>query len=329
MGYDHERFENKRLRRLELLPGAGVPTSGRKGFLFWPGSDDAAGKLESGSDCSEAIILPGRLMLACVENGSKRKQFIDSIAHLADGSVCRAVYKGKFRQGEPDMADSVHALAELLTDADDGDLFIIDVDVPYYSRILDEGTPEDDTDGDVVDDWNIVLRLMERLLTAGRDVSFVIVTTAFDDRLLPGTLLDHAYARIGVGCLGGLQRLTLFDDPSRYEAGLDRGWLPGDPLVLQVEADGVWMGQALLEAPEATRSWREQQDEDTTSGPVVDGAADGWGEFKWAGRDQDAAIVRDEQDAEKWRRLVACCRVAASVAIVIGAIVLHNRRKRR
>lgn len=270
MGYDHEGFEDKRRRRLELLPVAGVPASGRKGFLFWPGSDDAAAKSGEDSDGSESIVLPGRLMLACVENGSKRKQFIDSIAHLADGSVCRAVYKGEFKQGEPGMADRVNVLAELLTDADDGDLFIIDVDVPYYSRILDEGTPEDDTDGDVVDDWNIVLRLMERMLAAGRDVSFVIVTTAFDDRLLPRTLLDHAYARIGVGCLGGLQRLTLFDDPSRYEDGLDSRWLPGDPLVLQVEADGVWMGQTLLEAPEATRSWREQQDEAAISGHVVD-----------------------------------------------------------
>lgn len=329
MGYDHERFEGQRLRRLELLPAAGVPARDRKGLLFWPGSADAAGTLGTDSDSLESIVIPGRLMLACVENGSKRKQFIDSIAHLADGSVCRAVYRGKFKQGEPDMADSVHTLAGLLTDADDGDLFIIDVDVPYYSRILDEGTPEDDTDGDVVDDWNIVLRLMERLLAAGRDVSFVIVTTMFDDRLLPGTLLDYAYARIGVGCLGGLQSLTLFDDPSRYEVGLDRRWLPGDPLVLQVEADGVWMGQALLEAPEATRSWREQQDEVSVSGPVVDDAADGGDEFKCAGSDPGATIVRAEQDAEKWRRLVACCKVAASVAIVITAIVLHDRRKRK
>ena len=329
MGYDHERFEGQRLRRLELLPAAGVPVSGRNGFVFWPGPADAVGTLEACSGSLESIILPGRLMLACVENGSKRKQFIDSIAHLADGSVCRAVYRGKFKQGDPGMADSVHTLAGLLTDADDGDLFIIDVDVPYYSRILDEGTPEDDTDGDVVDDWNIVLRLMGRLLAAGRDVSFVIVTTAFDDRLLPRTLLDYARARIGVGSLGGLQRLTLFDDPSRYEVGLDRGWLSGDPLVLQVEADGIWMGQALLEEPAAARSWREQQDEGCVSGPVVDDAADGGDEFKLAVGDPGPAIVRDEHDAEKWRRLVACCKVAVSVAIVIGAIVLHNRRKRR
>ena len=139
-------LDGEAVRKLQICPADGLSTASR-GAIVWSPMGEADG---SGGG---ATVVAGKLILACIAPGVKRRQFIDSIASMARGSVYKSEYRGRFYQGDPEAAARVHALAALLTDAEDGDLFIIDVDVPYYSRVLEEGTPDDDSDGDIVDDW--------------------------------------------------------------------------------------------------------------------------------------------------------------------------------
>lgn len=291
------------VRKLQICPADGLSTASR-GAIVWSPMGEADG---SGGD---ATVVAGKLILACIAPGVKRRQFIDSIASMARGSVYKSEYRGRFYQGDPEAAARVHALAALLTDAEDGDLFIIDVDVPYYSRVLEEGTPDDDSDGDIVDDWNVSLKLIERCLSTGRNVGFVIVTTAFDDRLLPNSLLDYATVRLGVGGLGPLQCLTLFGGSSKYKAGVDDAWVAGDPLIMQVAAGDHWLGLASLDAPDEIRAERRRLRERSADKPLDAAVGD------------DAAGV----DAASQRRRAALGALAASGAIMALALTIRALR---
>lgn len=285
-------------------------------------------------DCGQVA---GRLMLACVEPGQKRTQFIDSIAHMAEGTVCDRAYRGEFKQGAPEMASDVHALTSLLADAEDGDLFIIDVDVPYYSQILDDCTIDDDTDGDVVDDWRIVVKLIERYLSnAENKVNFVIITTAFDGRLLPRTLVDLAGVRVGAGEIGALQKMTLFNNPDEYDETADEDWVAGDPLTLQIEAsDGRWLGGATLtpsaEILEKRRELREKSRLD--SKPVSTTQTGGaWSSLPDNVSDSDAlpdsVVSGNEGRGKHSSRLLGVLQLAACASLVLAAVATYVRKHR-
>lgn len=303
MDEDLGGLDSETVRKLQICPADGLSTASR-GAIVWSPVEEADGS------SSGATVVAGKLMLACIAPGVKRRQFIDSIASMARGSVYKAAYRGRFYQGDPEAAASVHALAALLTDAEDGDLFIIDVDVPYYSRVLEEGTPDDDSDGDIVDDWNVSLKLIERCLSTGRGVGFVIVTTAFDDRLLPSSLLDYATVRVGAGGLGPLQCLTLFGGASRYEAGVDDAWVAGDPLIMQVAAGDHWLGLASLDAPGEIRDERRKLRERAAAKPLGS-----------AGSAGDVDI-----DAASQRRRAALGALAASGLIMTLALTIRALR---
>lgn len=296
-------MDSETVRKLQICPADGLSTASR-GAIVWSPVEEA-----DGSD-TDVTVVAGRLMLACIAPGVKRRQFIDSISSMARGSVYKSAYRGRFYQGDPDAAASVHSLAALLTEAEDGDLFIIDVDVPYYSRVLEEGTPDDDSDGDVVDDWNVSLKLIGRCLSAGRRIGFVIVTTGFDDRLLPSPLLDYATLRVGAGGLGPLQCLTLFGGASEYEAGVDDAWVAGDPLTLQVAAGDRWLGLASLDAPGEIRAERRRLRERSAARPPVE-----------AGSAGDAGM-----DAASQRRRAAMAALAASGLIMALALMIRALR---
>lgn len=303
MDEDLGGLDSETVRKLQICPADGLSTASR-GAIVWSPVEEADGS------SSGATVVAGKLMLACIAPGVKRRQFIDSIASMARGSVYKSAYRGRFYQGDPEAAASVHALAALLTDAEDGDLFIIDVDVPYYSRVLEEGTPDDDSDGDIVDDWNVSLKLIERCLSTGRGVGFVIVTTAFDDRLLPSSLLDYATVRVGAGGLGPLQCLTLFGGASRYEAGVDDAWVAGDPLIMQVAAGDHWLGLASLDAPGEIRAERRKLRERAAAKPL--------------GSEGSAGDVG--MDAASQRRRAALGALAASGLIMTLALTIRALR---
>lgn len=303
-------MDSETVRKLQIYPADGLSAASR-GAIVWSPVEEA------GVSGSGATVVTGRLMLACIAPGVKRRQFIDSISSMARGSVYKAAYRGRFYQGDPESAASVHALAALLTEAEDGDLFIIDVDVPYYSRVLEEGTPDDDADGDIVDDWNVSLKLIERCLSAGRGVGFVIVTTGFDDRLLPSSLLDYATVRVCAGGLGPLQCLTLFGGASKYEAGVDDAWVAGDPLILQVAAGDHWLGRASLDAPGEIRAERRRLRERSAAKPTV--AAEPTATAGSAG-----AVGMD--DAASLRRHAAIAALAASGLIMALALTIRALR---
>ena len=302
-------MDSETVRKLQICPADGLSAASR-GAIVWSPMEEA------GVPGVDATVVTGRLMLACIAPGVKRRQFIDSISSMVRGSVYKAAYRGRFYQGDPESAASVHALAALLTEAEDGDLFIIDVDVPYYSRVLEEGTPDDAADGDIVDDWNVSLKLIERCLSAGRGVGFVIVTTGFDDRLLPSSLLDYATVKVGAGGLGPLQCLTLFGGASKYEADVDDAWVAGDPLILQVAAGDRWLGRSSLDAPGEIRAERRRLRERSAARPPV--AAEPTAEVGGA---CDAGM-----DAVSLRRHAAMAALAASGLIMALALTIRALR---
>lgn len=272
----------------------GVDSTDHKMKISWSPS-----QVEAVSSTSESVVIGGQVLLVAAPTGCQRRQLIESIDASA-GFITENHYVVPLRQDMSEFTRQTSFLLDLLHDAGDGDVIILDVDVPYYSKTLDDSSCMDGDQLDPVSTWETCLKLLKRLVDdKTKTIGFVIVSATFDSRVIPRWLIDSAYTVMILDGVTSLAKASVLRNPDgERDLATDEDWIPGDPIRFQLECDGHWLtpcetishpvkSEYLVNGNEQPAS--NGADNDLIASPIFDHET---------GDDESNAIVHENNDAE-------------------------------
>lgn len=215
----------------------GVDSTDHKMKISWSPS-----QVEAVTSTSESVVIGGQVLLVAAPTGGQRRQLIESIDASA-GIITENHYVVPLRQDMSEFTRQTSFLLDLLHDTGDGDVIILDVDVPYYSKTLDDSSCMDVDQLDPVSTWETCLKLMKRLVDdKTKTIGFVIVSATFDSRVIPRWLIDSAYTVMILDGITSLAKASVLRNPDgERDLADDEDWIPGDPIRFQLECDGHWL----------------------------------------------------------------------------------------
>lgn len=214
----------------------GVDSTDHKMKISWSPS-----QVEAVTSTSESVVIGGQVLLAAAPTGEQRRQLIESIDASA-GIITENHYVVPLRQDMSEFTRQTSFLLDLLHDAGDGDVIILDVDVPYYSKTLDDSSCMDGDQLDPVSTWETCLKLLKRLVDKTKTIGFVIVSATFDSRVIPRWLIDSAHTVMILDGVTSLAKASVLRNPDgERDLADDEDWIPGDPIRFQLECDGHWL----------------------------------------------------------------------------------------
>lgn len=191
---------------------------------------------------SESVVIGGQVLLVTAPTGVQRKQLIESI-DTAAGAITKNHYVVPLRQDMGEFTRQTSFLLDLLHDASDGDVIILDVDIPYYSKILDDFSCASEDQLDPVFTWDTCLKLFKRLVDDDtKTIGLVIVSATFDSRVVPRWLIDSAHTVMILDGVTSLAKASVLRNPDgERDLAADEEWIQGDPIRFQLECDGHWL----------------------------------------------------------------------------------------
>lgn len=272
----------------------GVDSTDHKMKISWSPS-----QVEAVSSTSESVVIGGQVLLVAAPTGCQRRQLIESIDASA-GVITENHYVVPLRQDMNEFTKQTSFLLDLLHDAGDGDVIILDVDVPYYSKTLDDSSCMDGDQLDPVSTWETCLKLLKRLVDdKTKTIGFVIVSATFDSRVIPRWLIDSAYTVMILDGVTSLAKASVLRNPDgERDLATDEDWIPGDPIRFQLECDGHWLTPCeTISHPVKNDDLANGSEQPASNGvdngliasPVVDHET---------GNDESKAIVHENNDAE-------------------------------
>lgn len=215
----------------------GVDSTDHKVKIGWSPS-----QVEAVTSTNEGVVIGGQVLLVAAPTGGQRRQLIESIDASAR-VITENHYVVPLRQDMSEFTRQTSFLLDLLHDAGDGDVIILDVDVPYYSKTLDDSFCMDGDQLDPVSTWETCLELMKRLVDdKTKTIGFVIVSATFDSRVIPRWLIDSAHTVMILDGVTSLAKASVLRNPDgERDLVTDEDWILGDPIRFQLECDGHWL----------------------------------------------------------------------------------------